>query len=215
MGKAIHSYNKEFFKKIDTEEKAYFYGLLMADGNVSSKRDYFQISLQEEDKYILEKFIYCLESNYHLYVDREKYYSLKVTGKEIVEDLINNGLVPQKTHILLPPVDKVPKELIHHLIRGYFDGDGCIWYDEGAKSYAIQFVGTKEVLEFFKDFLHIKQKLRKTEHSENIYRLSSRGNINVDEIGEILYKDATLYLTRKKEKFDKCFARPNKRKRRK
>lgn len=42
-------------------------------------------------------------------------------------DLIKQGCVPNKSLILtFPNKYHVPKNLINHFIRGYFDGDGCI-----------------------------------------------------------------------------------------
>ncbi|MBP6881507.1 MAG: LAGLIDADG family homing endonuclease [Candidatus Pacebacteria bacterium] len=41
------------------------------------------------------------------------------------EDLLNLGIVPQKTKQLKIPV--IPSQLVFHFIRGYFDGDGNVW----------------------------------------------------------------------------------------
>ena len=51
-----HTFNYNYFDSIDTEEKAYFLGLLWADGFCDKNTGNIIISLQEEDGYILEKF---------------------------------------------------------------------------------------------------------------------------------------------------------------
>ena len=40
---------------------------------------------------------------------------------------------------------KVPKELIRHFIRGYFDGDG--WFTNTEKCFQTGIIGTKEFIE--------------------------------------------------------------------
>ena len=74
-------------------------------------------------------------------------------------DLIKQGCVPNKSLILtFPNKHQVPKNLINHFIRGYFDGDGSISYGiqerysvrkkQNTKRLNInaQFIGTKEML---------------------------------------------------------------------
>ena len=55
-----HDINLDFFKCIDTAEKAYFLGLMYADGNIqydTTNNAYVaSILLKSEDKIILEKF---------------------------------------------------------------------------------------------------------------------------------------------------------------
>lgn len=65
---AKHYYDENYFNVVDTKEKAYFLGLLYADGcNVNHPTTgELSITLQEEDSYILEKFKQVLKSDYPL-----------------------------------------------------------------------------------------------------------------------------------------------------
>ena len=50
-----YNIDETFFDVIDTEEKAYFLGLLYADGCNATNRNAVILSLKEDDKEILEK----------------------------------------------------------------------------------------------------------------------------------------------------------------
>ena len=62
--------NDHYFDNIDTEEKAYIFGLFCADGWLTKKNG-VGIYLKEEDKYMVEKFASC-------FWNREPYY---INGK--------------------------------------------------------------------------------------------------------------------------------------
>jgi len=51
-----YTFNEYIFENIDTEEKAYWLGFLMADGYNHESKTCVTLRLQEEDKEILEKF---------------------------------------------------------------------------------------------------------------------------------------------------------------
>ena len=207
----IFSFDKTYFKQIDTQTKAYFLGLLYADGYNYKKG--VTITLQEKDKEILEQLKQELKYEGRLYY-KEKLrigcsntFQLCITSKEIAEDLNRLGCVPQKSLILrFPTENQVPKELIRHFIRGYFDGDGCVFI---SKQLYASFVGTFEFLFAIQEILkqelnfnfvklHIKSKTRMT----NNYQLSIGGTKKALEFLTWLYKDSTIFLNRKRDKFE-------------
>lgn len=128
-----YTLNNNFFDKIDTEEKAYFLGLLYADGYNCEEWGTVQISLQEEDKHILEKFKEVIKGNMPLifYEKTSKnknwknMYRLTICSKTFTERLKLLGCMQAKSMIVEFPNEKqVPSYLLNHFIRGYFDGDG-------------------------------------------------------------------------------------------
>lgn len=132
------SHNQDYFEKIDSEDKAYFLGLMYADGYNYTKgiSKFFVLALQEEDKDILEKFKLFLNSDNELYfIDKnsknpnwKNQLRLQISGKKISNDLSKLGCMQAKTDkLLFPGVAIVSKDLIRHFIRGYFDGDGSVW----------------------------------------------------------------------------------------
>ena len=69
----------------------------------------------------------------------------------MTNSLIEKGCVPNKTrHILFPAEDQVPKELLSHFIRGYYDGNGSFVFNKGQCS--ISFTGQRNFIEEIRDF---------------------------------------------------------------
>lgn len=201
---------ENYFETINTQEKAYFLGFLYADGYNDTKRGIVNISLQERDKSILEvlnklvhpeKKIYFISKEYERLkgVKKQDQYRIHISSKKISKDLEKLGCLNAKTFTLkFPTEEQVPKHLIQHFIRGFFDGDGSVSKD-------INFTGTFNMLNNLK--LHLKEvldvhfSLFECKRTKNIYSLQSGGRIQMLKILEYLYKDSVIHLDRKYEKF--------------
>lgn len=217
--------DETFFDIIDTQEKAYFLGFLYADGcNYSTKKNSsINLSLKESDKEILQVLNNLIQPSRPLYfqsraTNRIKYpntedtYLLTISGRYISEQLIKLGCTPRKTHTLkFPTEEQVPSHLIHHFIRGYFDGDGsiCKYKVGNYNKVYINIVSTIEFLNKLQELL--KQELnfnfvkllnRFPKRKTNTRSLSFSGMIKCKIFGKWLYKDATIFLNRKKQVFD-------------
>ena len=76
---------EDFFSTIDTEEKAYFLGLILTDGCIYTKSDTCEslvaLTLKDTDKYILEKFKNLLHSNKEITSDKRGAYSIQIYSK--------------------------------------------------------------------------------------------------------------------------------------
>lgn len=206
-----HTHNIDYFKKINTEAKAYFLGLLYADGNIYKNK--LSISLQDKDKHILETFKNSILATNPIYkitkkeANRQLQWELSISGKNIVQDLLTHGLYPNKGFSLTFPTT-IPDYLIHHFIRGYFDGDGCIYHNPKRYDYLFSIVATKEVNIGIQDILIKILHLNKTNLynppkmiNKNLYILTYQGGNSVRKIRDYLYKNATIYLQRKYDKF--------------
>ena len=81
--------HEDFFDTIDTEEKAYVIGFLMADGYVIEQKrgrtNTWGITLQTQDKYTLEKFRELVGSDNELGHSRNEYVFI-VASQHMVED---------------------------------------------------------------------------------------------------------------------------------
>lgn len=228
--KSKYHLNELYFDIIDSEDKAYFLGLLMADGCVSDKNT-VTITLKESDKHILDELISKLETNSPLKFIKNKkknqsnYYSVTFYSRKLCKSLIKLGCVPRKTHLLKWDVSFVNKKLINHFVRGYFDGDGCISYRLHKGKYlksTVNFTSSKHFCEGLSTL--IKQKFNynmymSTRHTNsNTKTVELSGNIQNKKIINWLYKNATIFLKRKREKsesFLKIYESKNMNRRRK
>lgn len=205
-----HQY--DFFENINTEEKAYWLGFMFADGYIVdySKKygeDKFGITLHSKDKKTLEQFKKSIKSTNPITdvsSNGRQLHRIIMSSQKTVNDLISHGCVKQKSLILKPPIG-VPQELIHHFIRGYFDGDGSIFWNKSAferhdtwniPSYSINITSTKEMIEWLIDqigFGNIQKEKRRT---KTWYYIQD-GNKKVKQFCDYIYKDATIFMERK------------------
>ena len=192
------------FKNIDTEEKAYWLGFLYADGYVNDKG--VELTLKAEDLEHIKKFKAFMKSEHKIsYKKNTNAYRICITSQEIAQDLINLGCTQCKSLILKFPTEKqVPKYLIHHFMRGYFDGDGCISANKEKGYYNLSVLGTKEFLDEYENILMKelkKEKRNKRTQNGQALGIQYGGRMQLLKIYNFLYKDATIYLERKIQKF--------------
>ena len=57
------NYNRHIFENIDTEEKAYWLGFILADGYLNTDKHMVRIKLGDVDKKHIEKFIAFIGGN--------------------------------------------------------------------------------------------------------------------------------------------------------
>jgi intein-encoded DNA endonuclease-like protein len=203
--------NLDFFKSINSEANAYFLGFLYADGCVYVKNNMYtiRVELKSNDSKILEIFRNHISPSAQVRISKRNTAIFGVHQKEIAEQLISLGCTPRKSLILTFP-NQIPDHLLSHFMRGYSDGDGCISkYSKNNKytHFMWDFVSTKQFCEHFSkilnDKLQIKSYIRLCRPKTNkiTSRLSVGGNFQVKKVLDWLYQDATIYLSRKYDKY--------------
>lgn len=211
-GHRKHIFDESFFHAIDTEEKAYWLGFLYADGYVGYD-GVVALALQEADLDRIQAFQKAIQADdtQIKYSSLTKSYKITVNSIEMSTDLANKGCFQRKSLLLkFPTNEQVPENLIHHFMRGYFDGDGCISISGEREDPEFSILGTPEFLDGFElriqkatnDFSPHKR-IRKDDWNRQTESLIRGGNCKIEDIRDFLYKDATVYMNRKKEKFDK------------
>lgn len=195
--------NEKFFKTINTEEKAYVLGFLYADGYNREDKRLISIHLNKRDIDIFIKIKKCLESNHKITLTKANAIMLNIINQQLSEDLAKLGCFQKKSLILkFPSNSQVPEHLLRHFIRGYFDGDGCLHIAKSRLSLNI--VGTKEVcgniLSIVKNKLDLKCRICQPAN-QKVSVFCVDGSQQILTLLRWLYKDATIYLDRKYQKF--------------
>lgn len=197
-------FNENFFSVIDTEAKAYWLGFLMADGYVNYTKGYIELTLKATDEEILHSLSRSLNmASVSITTPREGIVRLVLYSKRMVDDLSTLGCTQAKTHTIEFPV--LPPQLERHFIRGYFDGDGSYTVSNrtfdltGRRAFLLQvidrFVGI--------GLNALKVYQRHPERGNDISYIRYGGKHVSRILYEYLYSGASVYLSRKKLKFEK------------
>lgn len=118
---------EDYFQDIDTKDKSYWFGFLLADGCIHDDKGQLALSLtlSLKDSGQLIRFADAIG------VDRSRVKKYSSTVKIVVsnrlfcERLVSKGCVPRKTKCIRFP-DITGLELEQAFVLGYFDGDGSI-----------------------------------------------------------------------------------------
>lgn len=198
---------ENYFSNIDCPQKAYFLGLLFADGSVvlDNKRSAsISLELQEEDKEVLVILQKELNSTGTLYYNKRSNrdngtYTFSVRCNQMASDLAKYNIVPNKTYI----TEKVipPEKFLIDFLRGYIDGDGSLYYS--GNYWHLSITGHNEqVIMNFQQLLNnliLNKKPNKLTYYNKVYKAIWNGEQAI-ELMKILYTNAEIYLPRKYKK---------------
>lgn len=201
---------EDFFENIDTEEKAYFLGLIITDGCVHKTRNKqasVSITLHDNDTYLLERFKAAVNSNKKITNDGRGCSSIMILSDKMADDLAKYGVVPNKSFATIFPKDIANLDLYGHLLRGIFDGDGSMSFyrrqNRTSHDRKIRLCqGNRQFLIDIIDFLYDNFGIKKTsirEEKDNLWSFSYRKNSSLLSLIDLLYKNASIYMKRKKE----------------
>jgi len=206
-----------YFKQIDTNEKAYWLGYIAADGYI--EKNACSIILTSKDLEVIEKFRKAIKSEHALRkkecLDKRSnnisiIYQIKVCSKDFTKFIIDKGITNKKSMECNFP--NIKEEFKSHFLRGLFDGDGSIYirgnqiqvYQLSTKNILNEIIKTLD-LKFF-TLVEIKNKSnydlnRLYFNKENITFLNYIYENSTEEIR--LNRKYEIYLKRKKLLLDK------------
>ena len=194
--------NTLYFKNIDTEEKAYYLGYLMADGNVSIYNGQYCLKLvcKIEDREIIDGFLSAIQSENKTYVyktDNKEYIRVSLSSVQAVKDLIKLGVIPKKSGFECIP--NIEPSLVRHFIRGFFDGDGTV--SIGKSCSRTGFTAPKQMCYDIIQLIGVDAKVIscKTNVDKSYFTIGKKQS---KVLFDYLYTDCSIFLQRKKNKME-------------
>jgi len=176
---------RDFFKVIDTKEKAYWFGFLFADGYIAIEHtisgDYYRMGLElsEKDRILIEKFCKTIGLNLkhikkrvrlHSYT-KKKYHacSIRWGDQDFAKNLINHGIEYEfddgkgKRVKTMKLPNFLNYELMLAFILGFYDGDGSLGLKKGKRRDSIYpkiISSNKDFLFEIKEYFDIESELK-------------------------------------------------------
>ena len=207
-----YTLDEHYFDTIDTPTKAYFLGLIAADGFVGELNNFAIYSI---DKSILLEFKNKLNFSGDLTVGHGNFenskngYYLRFSSKQIVESLNKLGISTNKS-LTFDKMPDIKDEYKKDFIRGYFDGDGSATF--GYRTYdnkytyprlSILIMGVEGLLLEMAEILNLKSFYIQKSKTPEIKVLRINNKEDLIKIYHIFYDDADVYLERKRDKIEK------------
>ena len=207
------------FEDLTLEEKSYIYGLLVTDGTllITNSHQYtgsvvLEICKRDED--IVDKLCSlilhsskterCRSTNF-----KQEYHSVKfsIYRNSFIKSLVDFGFpTEQKTLNACPPAAEYDQNAFW---RGVIDGDGSLGLRKSGQ-YTKPFLSLTTKSEKLKNafceylFLITGKTYNPTRNKrDDIYNIGC-GGITCCQVLREIYKDSTLYLNRKYEKYLEC-----------
>jgi hypothetical protein len=197
----------QWLDAIDSELKAYFLGLVASDGWLD--RNTVFLGLKESDSYILQEIVQRAFPfiPLHRYPPRkmnvEAQVRFSVTSAAWTARLVALGITPAKSLTIGDVTSNIPNEVRHHFVRGYFDGNGSIYHHSYRRKHyvSISIRSTHQFLAGVHSAIGLPIGGIYPKHGDGIKSLVYCGKCRMEQLRDYLYRDATLYLTRKRDRF--------------
>ena len=200
--------DQNLFSVIDNAEKAYFIGLLTADGSVNESGR-ITLCLTESDRYLLDEInTQLLQGSGRVYLthkeDPRPRVTLSFNGKKLCKDLEKHGIVPRKTYSLQFLSKNIPLVFYPDYIRGLYDGDGVCSKSNG--SIRIGYCAhNKSFTEEYQNYLCDVLKMRRNKlfNTGSCWQCSWAARADLQKFyNYIYYKQNLICLLRKKTKLE-------------
>lgn len=193
-------YNRSIFKELDTEEKAYWLGFILADGYINQDRNFLKIKLMQADENHLQKFCNFIGQQDNIikhdvggaYTKDNICSFIQFDSKELVTDLIKYNLHQGKSG-KEQPIEMPDENMEKAYLRGMIDGDGHI--EDGYFKY----VGSLESCQYMKNkfakWYNFKSDKKYIYEYGTIYSFEIRSK-EINNILKNIY-NSNIYLDRK------------------
>lgn len=208
-----YALNEHYFDNINTPNKAYLLGMLYADGCNHVDHYSITLSLQECDREVIEFMKSEVEYEGPLRIIELKKKNPKyqnqcricINDQYMSLQLESLGVVQAKSLIIKFP-DYISDELMPHFIRGYFDGDGSISYDEKRQKCYTKIAGTMDFCSKVSEILTQMNCKHNIVHPKqckdsNTFVLQTCGNKSSLKLLSWMYDNNEFHMERKYQKY--------------
>jgi len=206
-----HPVNSDFFKKW-SPEMAYVLGFIAADGNICHSGRAHTLHIASDDKDVIEKIKKVLNYSGPIHQrirpNTKISYSLRICDQILFSDLNRLGITERKSLTLSPTVKN---KFITDFLRGFLDGDGTVYLRNTkypSRLGVVFYTASKPMIEFVHSALKnilgsiyastIRSRVTKY---QNPYYSISLGHKSSRELYLKLYRNTSLYMDRKYNKF--------------
>lgn len=207
-----YTLNESFFRDW-SPEMSYLLGYIYADGSMD--RGKYRIRFASIDIDQLETVRTLFKSDRPITEASNKngkWYEFNVQNKQIYSDLRNLGIYPNKSLTMRLP--NIPDAYKRDFVRGYFDGDGCVYevkrkrptpgmetdFATGSKDFGSQF--TALLNDIVGNYFSCKMKRK------NYYNIRTN-NVGSEKFYETIYYEGCIHLKRKSDKFKSILTKRN------
>lgn len=219
--KQKYTINDDYFKVIDRDDKAYFLGLLTADGCVSTRGEVI-LSLEQKDEAVVAAFRDAVAPDMPLRhrtttnkFSGGKPFTLNTVGLAVYSipmaaHLAAHGVLPRKS--LAATAWEGPPELLAAYFRGLIDGDGHWHYQPSPIRHHVGLIGTESVTSAFLAWAERRTgapptKAYRTKCGLLTVRVNRRAALMA--IVAELYSTATVWMPRKRATAEAIAALPD------
>lgn len=217
--------NENYFDVIDTQEKAYWLGLLYADGHNNVRGNQITLSLKDSDIKTVEGLKNAVGSDAPVVVRANSggfspggyYASFCMNSKYMCKSLADRGCGQCKgDHIRFP--FWMDRSLWRHFIRGYFDGDGGFSKEIGTKrspkhvKYRVNIISNPVFIEELNSVL--EQEIGRSyyvqvdKNKKKTTQIQMGGGCQIELFLSWIYHEATVWMDRKYDLFKEFINRP-------
>lgn len=188
--------------ELSTQTSAYLLGYILGDNSMTiDDYNHYRLVISSTDynhvKQIANVFSCNLETFTHT-INNTSCWSINIVDQAVCHSLLELGIKPRKS--------TEPSTIdyawigcnFNHFIRGLIDSDGCICRKKN--SLYIEIAGHESYIKQISDMMPASWGIYK---NDNIFVIAKRGN-SKDKLDfySYLYKDATIWLQRKRDKYD-------------
>jgi hypothetical protein len=195
-----YNINEEYFKNIDSPEKAFWLGFFCADGTIRYVKNSVVFIIKQKETKLIELYksdiqytgpIKCnvIEKNGF---SNNPYCYLQINNQKFINNLMNSGKPRYKKDL-----HNIPNSILDlykiDFIRGYFEGDGNFTYDIRNNAWEINICGYYDLLVDIK--LYLSKCIQREfgcivqDKRSCIYNFKTKGNPIVNKIVGLLYTD--------------------------